>query len=85
MNTMFHRTQTVTVSRADGIARTVPTPFLGNGYVHEAIEAQRCWQAGLIESPGMTHDDTLALMGVMDDIRRQIGVHYAADTAAGNE
>jgi predicted dehydrogenase len=79
MNTMFHRTQTVTVSRADGIARTVPTPFLGNGYVHEAIEAQRCWQAGLVESPGMTHDDTLALMGVMDEVRRQIGVHYAAD------
>jgi predicted dehydrogenase len=79
MNTMFHRAQTVTVSRADGIARTVPTPFLGNGYVHEAIEAQRCWQAGLVESPGMTHDDTLALMGVMDEVRRQIGVHYAAD------
>jgi predicted dehydrogenase len=85
MNTMFHRAQTVTVVRADGIARTVPTPFIGNGYVHEAIEAQRCWQAGLIESPGMTHDDTLALMGVMDEVRRQIGVHYAADTAAGNE
>jgi predicted dehydrogenase len=79
MNTMFHRTQTVTVAREDGIARTVPTPFLGNGYVHEAIEAQRCWQAGLIESPGMTHDDTLALMGVMDEVRRQIGVRYAAD------
>jgi predicted dehydrogenase len=79
MNTMFHRAQTVTVAREDGIARTVPTPYLGNGYVHEAIEAQRCWQAGLIESPGMTHDDTLALMGVMDDVRRQIGVRYAAD------
>jgi predicted dehydrogenase len=85
MNTMFHRAQTVTVARADGIARTVPTPYVGNGYVHEAIEAQRCWQAGLIESPGMTHDDTLALMGVMDEVRRQIGVHYAADTAAGND
>jgi predicted dehydrogenase len=79
MNTMFHRAQTVTVSRDDGIARTVPTPYLGNGYVHEAIEAQRCWQAGLVESPGMTHEDTLALMGVMDEVRRQIGVHYAAD------
>jgi predicted dehydrogenase len=79
MNTMFHRAQTVTVSRADGISRTVPTPFLGNGYVHEAIEAQRCWQAGLIESPGMTHEDTLALMGVMDEVRRQIGLQYAAD------
>jgi hypothetical protein len=27
----------------------------------------------------MTHADTLALMGVMDEVRRQIGVHYAAD------
>jgi predicted dehydrogenase len=85
MNTMFHRAQTVTVARADGIARTVPTPFLGNGYVHEAIEAQRCWLAGLIESPGMTHEDTLALMGVMDEVRRQIGVHYAADDTAHND
>ena len=79
MNTKFHHAQTVTVTRPDGVARTVATPYLGNGYVHEAIEAQRCWQAGLIESPGMTHDDTLALMGVMDEIRRQIGLKYAAD------
>jgi predicted dehydrogenase len=79
MNSMFHRAQTVTVTRADGVARTVATPYLGNGYVHEAIEAQRCWQEGLIESPAMTHDDTLALMGVMDEVRRQIGVSYAAD------
>jgi predicted dehydrogenase len=81
MNTKFHHAQTVTVTRLDNVARTVATPYLGNGYVHEAIEAQRCWQAGLIESPGMTHDDTLALMGVMDEIRRQIGVTYIADTA----
>jgi hypothetical protein len=81
MNTKFHHTQTLTVVRADGISRTVPTPFLGNGYVHEAIEAQRCWKEGLIESPGMTHEDSLALMGVMDEVRRQIGVSYAADQA----
>jgi predicted dehydrogenase len=85
MNTMFHRAQTVTVSRDDGIARTMPTPYLGNGYVHEAVEAQRCWQAGLVESPGMTHEDTLALMGVMDEVRRQIGVHYAADHDGANQ
>jgi predicted dehydrogenase len=85
MNTMFHHTTTVTVVRADGISRTVPTPFLGNGYVHEVIEAQRCFKAGLIESPGMTHDDSLALMGVMDEVRRQIGVTYAADLAGAEE
>jgi predicted dehydrogenase len=85
MNTKFHHTDTLTVVHAGGVARTVPTPFLGNGYVHEAIEAGLCWRAGLIESPGMTHDDTLALMGVMDEVRRQIGVTYSADQANTEE
>jgi len=83
MHTKFHHAQTLTVTGLDGAARTVATPYIGNGYVHEAIEAQRCWRGGLVESPGMTHEDTLALMGVMDEIRRQIGVAYAADRASG--
>ena len=79
MNTMFHRARSVTVALDDGSTRTIDTPYLGNGYVHEVLEAQRCWRAGLLESPGMPHDETLALMGVMDEIRRQIGLVYAAD------
>jgi predicted dehydrogenase len=79
MNTMFHRAQSISVALADGTSRTVATPFLGNGYVHEAIEAQRCFHAGLVESPGMTHEETLELMGVMDEVRRQIGLMYDAD------
>ena len=81
MNTMFHRARSVTVALDDGSTRTIDTPYLGNGYVHEVIEAQRCWRAGLIESPAMTHDETLALMKVMDEIRRQIGLRYDADAA----
>jgi predicted dehydrogenase len=79
MNSMFHRATSITVALADGRTRTVATPFLGNGYVHEAIEAGRCLREGLLESPGMTQADTLALMGVLDTIRSQIGLSYAAD------
>lgn len=79
MNTMFYRAQSVSLVLDDGTNTTIPTPYLGNGYVHQAIEAQRCWLAGLIESPAMPHDETLALMGVMDEIRRQVGVSYQAD------
>ena len=82
MNTMFHRARSITVSLDDGSTRTIDTPYLGNGYVHEVIEAQRCFREGLIESPGMTHAETLALMEVMDEVRRQIGLVYAADGAA---
>ena len=79
MHKQFHCTESISVVLADGTTRTVATPFIGNGYAHEAIEAQRCLNAGLIESPGMTHDETLALMGVMDTIRAQIGLRYGAD------
>lgn len=75
----FHRPPTLTLTDADGNSRTLDTPYLGNGYVHEAIEAQRCWLAGEIESPLMPHAQTLALMGVLDEIRRQVGVHYPGD------
>jgi len=75
----FHRAPTVTLTLAGELPREIPTPYLGNGYVHEAIEAQRCWTEGLIESPAMTHEETLHLMGVLDDIRRQVGVRYPGD------
>jgi predicted dehydrogenase len=83
MHTKFHCTQSISITRAeDRGTQTIDTPYQGNGYVHEVLEAQRCWREGLLESPGMSLDETLALMGVMDEIRRQVGVRYAADEAA---
>ena len=79
MHRMFHHTDRITVDLPDGSSRTIPTPYLGNGYTHEAIEAGRCLHEGLIEHPLMTHDDTLALMTLLDAIRGQIGLRYASD------
>jgi predicted dehydrogenase len=79
INAPFFRPSSITLTLAGAEPSTIPTPYLGNGYVHEALEAQRCWREGLIESPRMTHDQTLALMGVLDDIRRQIGLRYPGE------
>ena len=79
MDTMFHCSSSLTVTLADGATRVVPAPYLGNGYVHEALEATRCVREGLLESPGMPLDETLALMGLLDTIRGQIGLRYPAD------
>ena len=81
MDAMFHRSPSLTVTLADGSVRNIATPYLGNGYVHEALEASRCVREGLLESPGMTLDDTLALMGILDTVRRQIGLAYPGDSA----
>jgi len=79
MNAPFHHSESICVVLADGSTRKITTPYIGNGYAHEAIEVMRCMQARLIESPRMPHSETLALMGWLDTIRAQIGLRYAAD------
>jgi hypothetical protein len=54
----------------------VQAPFLVNGFEYEIEEAQRCIRAGQIESTSMPHAETLATLGWMDEIRRQVGVSY---------
>jgi len=80
MHAPFHNSQSVSVVLNDGTTRTIDTPCLGNGYPHEVIETMRCMRAGLIESPRMTHAQTLALMGWLDTMRAQIGLSYPADS-----
>lgn len=79
MHRMFHLAERITVELQDGSSRTIPTPWLGNGYTHEAIEAGRCLREGLIEHPLMTHEDTLSIMSLLDRIRGQIGLRYSSD------
>ncbi|MCD2517990.1 Gfo/Idh/MocA family oxidoreductase [Massilia sp. G4R7] len=79
MRRMFHLAERITVELMDGSSRTIPTPWLGNGYTHEAIEAGRCLREGLLEHPWMTLDDSLTLMALLDDIRSQIGLRYPSD------
>ncbi len=79
MHRMFHLAERITVELQDGSSRTIPTPYLGNGYTHEAIEAGRCLREGLIEHPAMTHEETLSVMAVLDRIRTQIGLRYPSD------
>lgn len=79
LHSRFHNTEELTVELDDGNRRTQRFPRIGNGYAHEIIEVNRCLREGLLESPVMPLDETLALMGVLDEMRRQIGVAYDAD------
>jgi len=55
---------------------TVSRPLRAGGFEYQTEEALRCIRAGLLESPGMSHADTLANMELMDGIRAQIGLKY---------
>ena len=54
-------------------------PVLGHGFSHEIIEVGRCLEAGLRESPLVPHSQTLTILRQMDEVRRQVGVRFAAD------
>ncbi|WP_151084366.1 Gfo/Idh/MocA family protein [Nocardioides cynanchi] len=62
-----------------------PAPVLGTGLGNEAAHVQDCLRDGLAESPLVPRAQTLELLGVMDDIRRIIGVHYPADDASAGQ
>lgn len=66
---------------ADGEELTIPCPVDGNGYNYEAEEVGRCIRSGKLESDIMPLDETLSIMEVMDQIRKQIGLRYPADQA----
>ena len=51
----------------------------GSGYQFEARHVGECLRKGLIESPVMTHADSLLIMETLDRIRAAAGIHYPAD------
>lgn len=53
--------------------------FEGTGYQYEAREAMDCLRGGRRESPLMTLDETLAIMGTMDAMRVAWGLKYPCE------
>ena len=51
-------------------------PYEGNGWNYEAVEVMQCLRSGKLESDMVPHQETLALMRIMDRIRAQIGLKY---------
>jgi predicted dehydrogenase len=56
-----------------------PARVLGTGLGNEAAHVQDCLRQGLSESPLVPRCQTLELLGVIDAVRGQIGVHYPGD------
>lgn len=47
-----------------------------NGFVYQVREAARCLRAGLLESPVIPVAESVDIMAVLDDIRRQLPLRY---------
>ncbi len=60
----------------DGKVRRHEVPYVGHGFEYEIAATHHGIDSGLVESPMWTHADTLATHGVLDEVRRRIGLVY---------
>lgn len=75
----LHRPDRIVVHRGADTEVIKDEPIPGNGYLLEIEEVERCLRAGRTESEIITLDDTSAVLEVLDEVRRQLGVRYPAD------
>ena len=70
------RSEGVALTRYDGKTEYYPCAWEGRGFQYEITEALRCISEGKIESDLHDHQESLVLMRVLDEIRRQTGISY---------
>ncbi|MEO7124616.1 MAG: Gfo/Idh/MocA family oxidoreductase [Nakamurella sp.] len=78
----FYEPQPLTLTEArtgQSLKREVDPISGHDGLCFEATEFARCVAAGEIHSPLLLPAETLAIMGTLDTIRRQIGVAYPGE------
>ncbi len=51
----------------------------GQGRQYQGLHVEHCIQAGLVDSPVMSVGESVEIMRVMDEVRKQIGVTYPTE------
>lgn len=76
VNAGFWAASRATLSLRNGETFVAELPWRTNGFEYEIDEAMRCADQGCTESMSMPHAESLALVGWMDTLRRQLDVRY---------
>ena len=77
--TPFYDTFTATLN-VDGEEPVTARPDrVENGFKYEIEEAGRCLREGLLESPALPLDETLAIIRTLDAVRAEIGLKYPVE------
>lgn len=71
----WHETQGYSIIKGNE-KRVISLPTLGKGFTYEIQECIQCLQNGELESKRWSHQNSLDMMQITDEIRTQIGVKY---------
>lgn len=80
----FYAPQKLEFHLNDGTEETIEVPYEGNGFEEQIRHFCACVSDGLIESPVVTHAQTLFIMKQMDEIRRLTDIYYPQDAPAAD-
>ncbi len=75
-----YRPNGYTLVRYNEAPREFEAPFVGHGYVHEALEVHRALRQGRLESTLVPPQSTVEVLEIMDEVRAQIGLRYPGET-----
>jgi len=75
----FWRSEQVTVN-TESEQSTISIPHRVNGYEGEIEEVNRCLKAHKIQSDAFPWSESLTVMEIMDEARRQIGLRYPSES-----
>ena len=71
----FHRPTALTIHQRDGEIRTFDG-HVPNGFQFEVAEVATCVSNGVVESDLLSLDDSICILEILDEARRQVGVRY---------
>lgn len=80
----FWEATEATLQRPGHMPELLHAAYAINGFEGEIEETMRCVRTGLLQSPLMPHSETLAIMGWLDELRRQLGVRYPFESKESN-
>jgi len=75
INKRWHEAESFIIEK-NGHKELIETPKLGRGYTYEIIECQKQILDKQIESDIWSHDDSLNLISILDQIRKKISLVY---------
>lgn len=76
MHSRFHHCEKVSIYEGQEEVETLTFPYPGGGYQFEIEEVVRCLQQGKLESDLMSHQNSLDLIRLLDQVRSMVGLDY---------
>ena len=75
INRRWHQSDGYQIEK-NGELRAYDLPRKGRGYTYEIEECMRCIGSGMLESDQWSLEDSLHLISILDEVRKQVGIVY---------